>query len=203
MYLVCTFKSEIIVCNKRLTNKKSHLISISRLDDRWFQDFKNVSHEKVNLLYVGRLSKEKGILEFIDMFLKSKVEGNLSIAGYSKNFSFSNPGIKLLGYISDPKDLIEAYDNSNITILPSYTEGYPYVVDESLARKRPVIIFEEISYVINNKKGIFVSKRDENSLKDTINKILKNYQVIQDEISNNSLPTRKSMLKQISDIIGV
>ena len=203
MYLVCTFKSEIIVCNKRLTNKKSHLISISRLDDPWFQDFKDVSHEKVNLLYVGRLSKEKGILEFIDMFLKSKVEGNLSIAGYSKNFSFSNPRIKLLGYISDPKDLIEAYDNSNITILPSYTEGYPYVVDESLARKRPVIIFEEISYVINNKKGIFVSKRDENSLKDTINKILKNYQVIQDEISNNSLPTRKSMLKQISDIIGV
>ena len=66
-----------------------------------------------------------------------------------------------------------------------------------------MIIFEEISYVINNKKGIFVSKRDENSLKDTINKILKNYQVIQDEISNNSLPTRKSMLKQISDIIGV
>ena len=153
MYLVCTFKSEIIVCNKRLTNKKSHLISISRLDDPWFQDFKDVSHEKVNLLYVGRLSKEKGILEFIDMFLKSKVEGNLSIAGYSKNFSFSNPGIKLLGYISDPKDLIEAYDNSNITILPSYTEGYPYVVDESLARKRPVIIFEEISYVINNKRN--------------------------------------------------
>ena len=149
------------------------------------------------------MSKEKGIFEFIDIFLKSKIEGTLSIAGYSKNFNFDNSNIKLLGYISNPRDLISAYDQSNITILPSYTEGYPYVVDESLARKRPVIIFEEISYVINNKKGIFVSKRDENSLEDTINKILKNYQVIQDEISNNSLPTRKSMLKQISDIIGV
>ena len=29
------------------------------------------------------------------------------------------------------------------------------------------------------------------------------YKAIQDEISNNSLPTKKSMLKQISDIIGV
>ena len=48
----------------------------------------------------------------------------------------------------------------NITILPSYTEGYPYVIDESLSRKRPVIIFKEISYVINGKKGIFVSERD-------------------------------------------
>ena len=109
----------------------------------------------------------------------------------------------MLGYISNPKDLIAAYDQSNITILPSYTEGYPYVVDESLSRKRPVIIFEEISYVVNNKKGIFISKRDEKSLKETIDKILVNYKAIQDEISNNSLPTKKSMLKQISDIIGV
>ena len=36
-----------------------------------------------------------------------------------------------------------------------------------------------------------------------IDKILSNYKAIQDEISNNSLPTKKSMLKQISDIIGV
>ena len=88
MYLVCTFKSEIIVCNKRLTNKKSHLISISRLDDPWFQDFKDVSHEKVNLLYVGRLSKEKGILEFIDMFLKSKVEGKSFNSWILEKFQF-------------------------------------------------------------------------------------------------------------------
>ena len=35
------------------------------------------------------------------------------------------------------------------------------------------------------------------------NLILKNYQKIQDEISENLLPTKKSMLKQISDIIDV
>ena len=203
MYLMCTFKSEIIVCNKRLTKKKSHLISISRLDDLWFENHKTVSNDLAKILYVGRLSKEKGIFEFIDIFLKSKIEGTLSIAGYSKNFNFDNTKVKLLGYISNPKDLIAAYDKSNITILPSYTEGYPYVVDESLSRKRPVIIFEEISYVVNNKKGIFISKRDEKSLKETIDKILVNYKAIQDEISNNSLPTKKSMLKQISDIIGV
>ena len=34
MYVICTFRSEIIVCNKRLTKKKSHLISISRLDEK-------------------------------------------------------------------------------------------------------------------------------------------------------------------------
>lgn len=203
MYIVCTFKSEIIVCNKRLTKKKSHLISISRLDDLWFSNQKETSAETANFLYVGRLSKEKGIFDFIKMLKKVDLNTKLNIAGYSKNITFNDPNIKLLGYISNPNSLIDLYDRCNITVLPSYTEGYPYVIDESLARRRPVIIFEEISYVVNGKKGVFVSKRDYDSLKKTILLILKNYQKIQDEISENLLPTKKSMLKQISDIIDV
>ena len=136
------------------------------------------------------------------MFEKMDIDATLAIAGYSKKFSFNNSKIQLLGYISDSQNLIKAYDECNISILPSYTEGYPYVIDESLARGRPVVIFEEISYVVNNKKGIFVSKRDTNSLKKTIHYILDNYEKIQLEISKNLLPTKKSMLKQISDIIS-
>jgi len=71
------------------------------------------------------------------------------------------------------------------------------------ARKRPVIIFEEISYVVNNKKGIFVTERNLDSLNKTTNHILENYDQIQEEISLNNLPTKKSMLKQISDIIRI
>ena len=127
----------------------------------------------------------------------------LLIAGNSKNFNFENSKVKLLGYIPDAQSLIKAYDECNITILPSFTEGYPYVVDESLARVRPVIIFEEISYVINNKKGIFVCKRNAESLEKTTNYILNNYDKIQRDIRENKLPTKKSMLKQISDIIRV
>ena len=128
---------------------------------------------------------------------------NLSIVGDSKNLKFENPNIKLLGYISDEKLLMKAYDNCNITILPSFTEGYTYVFDESLARKSPVIIFEVISYVVNNKKGIFITRRDTVSLNKTTDYILENYNKIQQEISGNELPTKKSMLKQISDIIRI
>jgi glycosyltransferase involved in cell wall biosynthesis len=203
MYLICTFKSEIIVCNKRLSKKKSHLISISRLDEEWFENQIETSSENAKFLYVGRFSKEKGIFDFIKMFEKNFFKETLSIAGNTKNFKFDNPNIKLLGYISESKSLIRAYDSNNITILPSYTEGYPYVVDESLARKRPVIIFEEIAYILNNKKGIFIAKRNIQSLRETVNYILKNYKKIQDEMNKNNLPTKKSMIKQISDIIKI
>ena len=85
--------------------------------------------------------------------LKSKIEGHeiLSIANILKilKLLLMTKVTDCYVYISNPKDLIAAYDKSNITILPSYTEGYPYVVDaKSLSRKRPVIIFEEISYVV-------------------------------------------------------
>ena len=63
--------------------------------------------------------------------------------------------------------MIDAYDNHNILILPSFTEGQPYVVDESLARRRPVIIFEDIAHIIKERKGIFVSKRTVDSFCET------------------------------------
>ena len=203
MYVICTFRSEIIICNKRLSKKKSHLISISRLDESWFLNRTKPLTESAIFLYVGRLSKEKGIFNFIDMLNATSPKTQLLIAGNSKNFNFENSKVKLLGYIPDAHSLIKAYDKCNITILPSFTEGYPYVVDESLARVRPVIIFEEISYVINNKKGIFVCKRNAESLEKTTNYILNNYDEIQRDIRENKLPTKKSMLKQISDIIRV
>ena len=109
--------------------------------------------------------------------------------------------IKFHGYINNRKDLINAYDEHNILILPSYTEGQPSVVDESLARRRPVIIFEEISHIIKERKGIFVSKRDLNSLTETAKFIMENYVKIQMEIEENKFPLEKDMFNQISEII--
>ena len=63
---------------------------------------------------------------------------------------------------------MKAYDNHNILILPSYTEGQPYVVDEALARRRPVLIFEDIKHIIKGRKGIYVSERNIESLTKTI-----------------------------------
>ena len=86
MYNICILKSEIIVCNKRLTKKKSHLISISRLDEQWFNNIKKVSSDKANFLYVGRISKEKGIFDFIKIFDEMNLNSTLSIVGNAKNF---------------------------------------------------------------------------------------------------------------------
>ena len=51
-------------------------------------------------------------------------------------------------YFEKKNNMIKFYDNSNIFILPSFTEGHPMVLLESLARLRPVIIFNEINILI-------------------------------------------------------
>ena len=135
------------------------------------------------------------------MFNKMKLKAEFSIVGNSKNHNISNKNIKLLGYVADPQSLINIYDNHNIMILPSFTEATPYVVDEALSRKRPVIIFEDIAYIAKDKKGIFISKRNINSFLETTKYIMDNYLKIQREMEKNVLPTKKSMIKQISDII--
>ncbi len=202
MYKLVTANSKVIVCHERLYDKnKSQLVYISRLDDEWFRDHKEPLLDKIRFLYVGRMSPEKGIFDFIKMFEKKELEAEFSIVGNSEKDNTSNKNIKFLGYVADPKSLINIYDEHNITVLPSYTEATPYVVDESLARKRPVIIFEDIEYIIRNKKGIFVSKRDINSFKEKVKYIMKNYKEIQKNMEKNVLPTKKGMIKQISDII--
>ena len=98
--------------------------------------------------------------------------------------------------------IIKIYDDHNIIILPSYTEAHPKVVDESLARLRPVIIFEEISHIIQYRKGVFVAKRNDKSLMEIINFIMNNFKNIQNDIKKNNLPTKEKFISQLTQILN-
>ena len=211
MYSIVTSYSTVIALHDRLINKKKfHVINSSSLDDKWFVNFKEAKTDKVRFLYVARINPVKGINEFLEMFKNLEIDAELSIIGKTNNLRHQNEfrilmkntnNIKFPGYISNRQDLITTYDNHNILILPSYTEGQPYVVDESLVRRRPVLIFEDSAHIIKDRKGIFVSKRDPKSFVETTNFIMRNYTKIQKDIEQNDFPLEKDMFKQISDII--
>ena len=78
------------------------------------------------------------------------------------------------------------------------------VVLEALARRRPVIVFEDIQHIVGSKKGIFVSKRKFINFFGTLNSIKKNYKKIQKDMKKNKLPTNKEFIvkfvKYIDDI---
>ena len=173
-------------------NKEISLVYPSELDDTWTKNISEPNLEKPKLLYIGRIKIEKGVFSLFNIFNKIQDDIVLSVVGKVEDKEkINNEKINFIDYEHDPGKLIEIYDNHNISILPSFTEAHPKVLDESLARLRPIIIFKDIEHVINNKKGIFVSQRDPSSLKNTINYIIQNYTKIQKEMSKNILPTKK------------
>ena len=72
---------------------------------------------------------------------------------------------------------------------------------EALARLRPVIIFDEIKYVIGEKKGIFICKRNKESFFLKVESILKNYKQIQEEMKKNNLPTNRDFINDLHNSI--
>ena len=211
MYSIVTSKATVIALHERLYKKDDgHIIESSTLNQEWLQDLKKPDLSKVKFLNVSRVNPEKGIFEFLEMFKELKMDVEISIIGKVKNLTLqskfqsiieNNSNILFPGYISDRKELMNAYDNHNILILPSYTEGQPYVVDESLARRRPVLIFKDIKHIIKGRKGIFVCERNIDSLTKTIKFIIQNYPDIQKEIDQNKFPLEEDMFKQISNVI--
>ncbi len=202
MFRVVTFKSKIISCQKRLFLKgKSKIVYPSELNSNWLENKIEPALDKPRLLYVGRIKVEKGIFSLIEIFEQIKADMALSICGRIENLNLTNKKVSFIGPKYDVNELIEVYDNHNIFILPSYTEAHPKVIDESLARGRPIIIFEDIEHIIQNRKGIFVSKRNAKSLLETVNYVMENYQTICSGMMNNNLPTKENFILEMSNIL--
>ncbi|MAH02616.1 MAG: glycosyltransferase [Pelagibacteraceae bacterium] len=202
MYTLVTFKSDIITCQERLVKKKSYnLVFPSEIDINWIKNKTKPSLSRAKLLYVGRLKVEKGIFSLLEIFDKITTDVELTILGKKENIKINNKKINLIGFENNVQEIIKIYDNHNITILPSFTEAHPKVVDESLARMRPVIIFEEIGHIIQDRYGIFISRRDAKSLLEVIGFILSNYSSILVKMEKNQLPTKQKFISEITQIL--
>jgi len=196
MFTATAVVSNLISCREYiLKGKKGKIINPSQLDSVWLRQPKNTEVKNFKLLYVGRLRVEKGIFALSEL-IRNKRDIFLTIIGAEKNNSYkiNQSNIKVLPTQNNKSKLIKYYDEHNIFILPSFTEGHPMVLLEALARRRPVVIFDEIKHVIGDKKGVFVSKRNFLSFLSTLNNIKKNYKKIQKDMKKNKLPTNKEFI---------
>ena len=203
MFIIISKISHLISCRKYiLRNKVGNIVHPSQLDEDWLRNLKEINFDKIKLLYVGRVKVEKGIFSLIDI-IKDNNEISLSIVGAEKKSlnSINQSNVKVYEIENNKQKLIKLYDDHNIFILPSFTEGHPMALLEALARKRPVIIFDDIQHVIGEKKGIFVVKRNIKSLLEIIHYINKNYKEIQETMKKNYLPTNDKFLEDFKNLI--
>ena len=202
----------ILSCSTSLKGvHKSKLVFPSEITNEWLDNRKNQNkkidlNKRIRLLYLGRLRKEKGCDDLIELFNQLKIKSSLTIVGndfkYLKKKDYPiNPNIRILGQVSSVKKLIQYYNNTDIFILPSYSEAFPQVILESFSRLKPVIIFNEIRFLKNMfSHGLFNCERNIKSLEKTIKKIIKNYKYIQLDILKSKIHSLKDFQIQMNDI---
>ena len=202
MFNISTIRTNLIACREHLLRKnKGSIVNPSQLNNNWFKDQKKINPKKIKLLYVGRIRVEKGIFS-LEKILKGK-DYKLTIITPELDIGLKekNKNITIISFENYSDSIIKFYDDHSIFILPSYTEAHPQVLDESLARFRPVIVFKEIEHVKRNREGIFICERNFQSLDKTINYINDNYQSIIERIKMNKLPTKKIFIEELKKIL--
>ena len=202
MFTISSWLSNLVVCRDHLLrSKKGVLVNPSQLNEKWFENLKEPKLDKLQLLYVGRMRKEKGIFSLIELLKNTNIRLNIVTSEKEvKNVYTGN--IKIISFENYNDSIIKFYDDSNIFILPSFTEAHPQVLDESLVRKRPVLVFNEIDHVKRDRYGVFVSERSTDSLKKNLEYIINNYKKIQIDMEKNILPTKKQFLNKLNEILN-
>ena len=203
MFSIVGAISYLISCKDYiLRGRKGKILNPSQLDSTWLRKPKNAVIKNFKLLYVGRIKVEKGIYSLSDL-IRNKRDIYLTAIGAEIDtpYKINQSNIKILPTQNNKTKLIKYYDDHNIFILPSFTEGHPMVLLEALARRRPVIIFDDIKHVIGEKKGIFVSRRNFISLFGVLNNIKKNYKKIQKDMKKNKLPTNKEFIDKFVKLV--
>jgi len=162
--------------------------------------------QKINLLHVGRLSPERGISYLIEgvILFKERYDGDvaLTIVGSGAEESVLKKkvrengldgNINFTGYIPYGKDIVGVYQNSDIFILPSLSEGVPKTMLESMANGVPVIatsvggIPEIIKDGVN---GLLIPPADPSAIANAIYRLINNCE-LRIRIAKNGLETMK------------
>ncbi len=179
---------------KSMGYKKNIYLETTLVDDKLLDEFNinnklQKSYNIITILFLARIEKEKGIfntIEACDLLIQQGYSIRLLIAGRGratkevlekiKNKKY----IKFLGYVSG-EDKSRTYRESDLYVLPSYTEGMPTTVLEAMAFGLPVIVtpvggLKDI--IKDGINGYFIPIDDSFMLAESIGKLISNKQLI-------------------------
>lgn len=139
---------------------------------------------KIHLLFLGRLSEEKGILHFLDFFdqYPQKNDFHLTIVGDGPQRKIIEDTIvirqmeslvTIVGHVNHPESY---FIENDLLILPSYREGLPLTLIEALSIGMPVMANDvgSIQFLIkNNQNGLLIESMEINLWHEALDTALK------------------------------
>lgn len=153
--------------------------------------------KKKNIISVGRLSKEKGFADLIEIFSNIESEDwTLTIVGDGDEKEKLEALIKdnnlegkviLTGFLNK-EELYKLYENSSLYVMTSFEESFGLVLVEASSFGLPLIAFDSAigAKEIIQKNGILVSNRDKSVMIKKIKKLM-------NDISERKIYQKKSL----------
>lgn len=154
----------------------------------YFRKKFNIPDDKKIVIYLGRLSWIKGFDTLVPAFkavVKKHPEAILVIAGGDDGFKKTineligryqlDKSVLFTGMLAGGEK-IAALQDSNIFVMPSYSESFGMSVVEAMAAGKPVVVTKGVgisSYIVSAKAGIVVEK-NEAELSEAIISLLEN-----------------------------
>jgi len=183
-----------------------------------FQYFEHLKHSNIQIVFIGRLAQPKDPLLLLKSFnslsseLKDKTQ--ISIIGegpkrkelekFIKESKLEGK-IRLFGGISREK-VFEILKKSDIFVLISNWEGFPYTIIEAMSCGLAIIASEVggIKEAVDN-CGILVQRGDKEEIKNALEKLLKNPSLIREMGQNAQEKVKKEfsldkMLKETEKV---
>jgi len=155
------------------------------IDPRPFEEVPVVrSSEKdpLRLVYIGRIAREKGLYEALQgmrMAVEQGVDAHLVIAGegpererlgqYAQALGIA-PRVRFVGAVFGAEK-VGTFSRADVMLLPSYAEGLPYALLESMAAGIPVIatpVGAIPDVVVHRTHGHLVPIRDGRAIADSL-----------------------------------
>ncbi len=168
---------------------------------------KGDKHETVNFLYLGLISDAKGIFDLIEVIaakqaeyrskLRLSVGGNGEVERLKRLIEKYNIKdiVEFLGWVSG-KEKEFALNNSDIYILPSYHEGMPVSILESMAYGKAVISTKVggIPEIVRNREnGLLIDPGELKQLEDALDYFIENPELIRQYGNASELMVQKHL----------
>jgi glycosyltransferase involved in cell wall biosynthesis len=113
---------------------------LSKGYDKVFYPAIKKSNETKTLLYVGRVSREKNIEDFCNIYIPNTHKVVVGNGPAIKRLKKLYPNIEFVGY-KFGKDLAEYYQDADVFVFPSKTDTFGIVILEAMACGTPVAAY--------------------------------------------------------------
>jgi len=207
---------ELFILNESVVEKNTGLLPGSGVDlSKFIPKEKIENHNNFIFLFIGRIIKDKGVIELIKAIQILKVKNlNFEVHILGSINTINNTAISkeeldswidddLIKYLGVSDNVEEIIQSSDCVVLPSYREGTPRVLLEACAMKVPIITTNTVGckdVVIDSINGYLCKVKNS---KDLANKMEKMINLSKEERIAMGKAGREKMIREFDEKIVI